>query len=155
IVFGSSRRDVTRYDRRTGQTSNVGPDTGPRDGPFTRNVRTTPLVWSPLDPDLLFYTSNAVWKTRDRGKSWTRISPGLARATWAVPDSGGKYAASVTASAQGAITALSLSPIDVNVIWAGTDDGNIQVTMDGGTAWTNVTPPAIKAWTRIFNLEAG
>jgi photosystem II stability/assembly factor-like uncharacterized protein len=155
IVFGSSRRDVTRYDRRTGQTSNVGPDTGPRDGPFTRNVRSMPLQWSPLDPDLLFYTSNAVWKTRDRGKSWTRISPDLSRATWSVPDSAGKYAASVTASAQGAITALSLSPIDVNVIWAGTDDGNIQMTMDGGTEWTNVTPPAIKPWTRIFNIEAG
>ena len=155
IVFGSSRRDVTRYDRRTGQTSNVGPDPGPRDGPFNRNVRTMPLQWSPLDPDLLFYTSNAVWSTRDRGKSWARISPDLSRATWAVPDSAGKYAASVTASAQGAITALSPSPIDVNVIWAGTDDGNIQVTVDGGTSWTNVTPPAIKPWTRIFNVEAG
>jgi len=45
--------------------------------------------------------------------------------------------------------------MDVNVIWAGTDDGNIQVTMDGGANWTNVTPPQIKPWTRIFNLEAG
>jgi len=58
-------------------------------------------------------------------------------------------------SAQGAITALSPSPIDVDVIWAGTDDGNIQVTTDGGAHWTNVTPPEIKPWTRIFNIEAG
>jgi hypothetical protein len=50
---------------------------------------------------------------------------------------------------------LSPSPLDVDVIWAGTDDGNIQVTMDGGATWTNVTPPGIPAWTRIFNIEAG
>jgi hypothetical protein len=56
---------------------------------------------------------------------------------------------------QGAITALSPSPRDVDVIWAGTDDGNIQVTMDGGANWSNVTPPEIEPWTRIFNIEAG
>ena len=155
IVFGSSRTDVTRYDRRTGQTTNVGPDMGPRGGPFNRDVRTMPIQWSPADPDLLFYTSNAVWKTRDRGHSWTRISPDLSRPTWAVPESAGKYTASVTVNAQGAITALSPSPMDVNVIWAGTDDGNIQMTTNGGANWTNVTPPQIKPWTRIFNIEAG
>ena len=155
IVFGSSRSDVTRYDRRTGQTTNVGPDMGPRGGPFNRNVRTMPLHWSPVDPDLLFYASNAVWKTRDRGHSWTRISGDLSRPTWAVPESAGKYASTVTANAQGAITALSPSPLDANILWAGTDDGNIQVTMDGGLTWTNVTPPQIKPWTRIFNIEAG
>src|SRR5205085_6564904 len=53
------------------------------------------------------------------------------------------------------ITALSPSPKDVKVIWAGTDDGVIQVTMDGGAKWTNVTPPQIKPWTRIFNIDAG
>ncbi len=155
IVFGSSRSDVTRYDRRTGQTTNVGPDMGPRGGPFNRNVRTMPLHWSPVDPDLLFYASNAVWKTRDRGHSWTRISPDLSRPTWTVPPSAAKYTASVTAGAQGAITALSPSAMDVNIIWAGTDDGNIQVTTDGGLNWTNVTPPQIMPWTRIFNIEAG
>ncbi len=155
IVFGASRSDVTRYDRRTGQTSNVGPDMGPRGGPFNRNVRTMPLQWSPLDPDLLFYASNSVWKTLDRGASWTRVSPDLSRPTWSVPESAGKYADGVEVSAQGTITALSPSPIDVNVIWAGTDDGNIQVTMDGGANWANVTPPEIKPWTRIFNIEAG
>jgi photosystem II stability/assembly factor-like uncharacterized protein len=155
IVFGSSRSDVTRYDRRTGQSSNVGPDMGPRGGPFNRNVRTMPILWSPVDPDLLFYTSNAVWKTRDRGTSWSRISPDLSRPTWEVPENAGKYAESVEVSPQGVITALSASPLDVNIIWAGTDDGAVQVTMDGGSSWTNVTPPEIKPWTRIFNIEAG
>jgi hypothetical protein len=71
-----------------------------------------------------------------------------------VPESAGKYAASVTVNAQGTITALSPSPMDVNVLWAGTDDGNIQVTLDGGARWTDVTPPEVKPWTRIFNIEA-
>jgi len=155
MVYGSSRTDVSLYDRRTGQTRNVGPDMGPRGGPWNRDVRTMPLQWSPVDQDLLFYTSNVVWKTTDRGHSWTRISPDLARQTWKVPASAGKYASSVTPSPQGTITALSPSPMDVNVLWAGTDDGNIQVTMDGGAHWADVTPPQIRAWTRIFNIEAG
>ena len=155
MVYGSSRSDVTFYNRKTGQTTRVGPDMGPRGGPFNRNVRTMQLLWSPVDPDLLFYTSNVVWKTHDRGHSWTRISPDLSRPTWDIPANAGKYAAGVTPGQQGTITALSASPLDVDVIWAGTDDGNIQVTMDGGANWSNVTPPQIKPWTRIFNIEAG
>ncbi len=155
MVYGSSRTDVTRYNRRTGQITNVGPDMGPRGGPTNRDVRTMPLQWSPIDPDLLFYTSNVVWSTRDRGTTWTQVSPDLARQTWTVPTSAGKYGANVRPSPIGTITALSPSPRDVSVIWAGTDDGHIQVTMNGGASWQNVTPPAIKAWTRIFNIEAG
>jgi len=155
MVFGSSRSDVTLYNRKTGQTTRVGPDMGPRGGPFNRNVRTMPILWSPVDPDLLFYTSNVVWQTRDRGHSWTRISPDLSRPTWDVPANAGKYTSGVTPSQQGTITALSASPLDVDILWAGTDDGNIQVTSDGGANWSNVTPPQIKPWTRIFNIEAG
>jgi photosystem II stability/assembly factor-like uncharacterized protein len=53
------------------------------------------------------------------------------------------------------VTALAPSPLDVNVLWAGTGDGLIQVTADGGLKWTDVTPPQIKPWTRIFNMDAG
>jgi photosystem II stability/assembly factor-like uncharacterized protein len=155
MVFGSMRTDVSLYDRNTGQTTYVGPSAEQRGTEFNRNVRTMPINWSPVDPNVLFYTSNVVWKSVDRAHSWTRISPDLARQTWAVPPSAGKYASSVTPSPQGAITALSPSSRDVNIIWAGTDDGNIQVTMDGGAKWTNVTPPQIQPWTRIFNIEAG
>ncbi|MEO6778223.1 MAG: glycoside hydrolase, partial [Gemmatimonadaceae bacterium] len=158
LVFGSMRTNVSLYNRRTGQTTYVGPDMSGRDAPgdtFNRNVRTMPINWSPVDPNVLFYVSNVVWKSTDRAHSWTRISPDLARQSWAVPASAGKYASTVQAGPQGAITALSPSSRDVNVIWAGTDDGNIQVTMDGGAKWANVTPTAIKPWTRIFNIEAG
>ena len=154
-IFGSMRTNVSLYDRRTGQLTQVGPDATERGKRFNRNVRTMPINWSPLDPNVLFYTSNAVWKTVNRGHNWTRISPDLTRQSWAVPATAGKYAATVTPHPEGAITALSPSSRSVRIIWAGTDDGNIQVTMDGGARWTNVTPPQIKPWTRIFNIESG
>src|SRR5690242_9231284 len=155
LVYGSARTNVSLYNRRTGQTTNVGPSAEQRAGGFGRNVRTMPIAWSPVDQSTLFYTSNVVWKSTDHARSWTRISGDLTRQTWAVPASAGKYASTVTPAPLGSITALALSPMDINVIWAGTDDGNIQVTMNGGGAWSNVTPPAIKPWTRIFNMDAG
>ena len=155
VVFGSARRNVSRYDRRTGQTAPVGPDSAARGDKYGRNVRTMPLIWSPVRPDVLYYASNVVWRSTDHARTWARISPDLARQTWAVPASAGKYASGVTPKPRGAITALSPSPRTYGVIWAGTDDGNIQVTLNGGATWKNVTPPAIKPWTRIFNVEAG
>jgi photosystem II stability/assembly factor-like uncharacterized protein len=158
MVYGSARQGVSVWNRSTHQTTQVGPDMsakGPNGEAYNRNVRTMPLNWSPVNPDVLFYASNAVWKTLNRGKSWTRISPDLARQTWDVPASAGKYASTVKPAPLGTITALSPSPKDVNVIWAGTDDGNVQVTFDGGAKWSNVTPAAMKPWTRIFNIEAG
>jgi len=155
LVYGSARTNVSLYNRRTGQTTNVGPSADQRGGGFGRNVRTMPIAWSPVDQSTLFYTSNVVWKSTDHAHTWTRISGDLARQTWPVPATAGKYASTVTPAPLGSITALALSPLDVNVIWAGTDDGAIQVTMNGGTAWSNVTPAAIKPWTRIFNMDAG
>ena len=151
MVFGSMRRGVSLYNRRTGQTTYVGPNT---EG-FNRNVRTMPLHFSPANPDVLFYAQNAVFKSLDRGRNWTRISPDLTRQTWDVPATAGQYASGVRVAPAGALTALAPSPRDVNVLWAGSDDGSLQVTRNGGTTWTNVTPAQIKPWTRIYNLEAG
>jgi photosystem II stability/assembly factor-like uncharacterized protein len=158
IVFGSQRTNVSRYDRRTGQTTLVGPDTSGTlsgGGAMNRNVRTMPLHFSPVDGLTLFYVSNVVWKSVDHGHSWSRISPDLTRQTWSVPANSGKYASTVKPAPMGSITALGPSPRSLTILWAGTDDGNIQVTRDGGISWTNVTPPSIKPWTRIFNIEAG
>ena len=155
VVYGGGRTNVSRYDRRTGQTAQVGPDATARGDQFGRNVRTMPLIFSPVRPDVLYYTSNVVWKSVDHARTWTRISPDLARQTWDVPASAGKYASTVTPGPRGAITALSPSPKSEAVIWAGTDDGVIQVTKNGGLTWEDVTPPSIKAWTRIYNIEAG
>ena len=155
VVYGGGRTNVSRYDGRTGQTTQVGPDATARGDQYGRNVRTMPLIFSPVRPDVLYYTSNVVWRSADHGHSWTRISPDLARPTWDVPASAGKYASTVTPGPRGAITALAPSPKSEKVIWAGTDDGVIQVTRDGGATWTDVTPPEIKPWTRIFNIDAG
>ena len=155
LVYGSMRTNVSLYNRRTGQTTLVGPTAEARGTAFGRNVRTMPMSWSPVDPNVVFYTSNAVWKSTDHAHSWTRISPDLARQTWAVPANAGKYASGVTPAPLGAITALAPSPRDVRVLWAGTDDGNLQTTADGGAHWTNVTPAGVRPWTRFFNIDAG
>ncbi|MCX6545209.1 MAG: glycoside hydrolase [Acidobacteria bacterium] len=158
LVYGSSRNNVTLFNRKTGQIKNVGPDLSAPDAKgmtYTRNVRTMPLEWSPVNPSVLFYAQNAVFQTADGGRSWARISGDLTRQAWDVPANTGKYASGVTPAPTGSITALSPSPIDANVLWAGTDDGRIQVMTGVGRTWTNVTPAAIKPWTRIFNIEAG
>ncbi|MFN8669475.1 MAG: hypothetical protein U0164_19970 [Gemmatimonadaceae bacterium] len=158
VVFGSQRSGVSRFDRRTRQTQQVGPDasgTLPGGGAMNRNVRTMPLHFSPVDNHTLYYASNVVWKSTDKAHTWTRISPDLTRQTFDVPANAGKYAATVKPGAWGSITALSPSPRSLSIIWAGTDDGHIQVTTNGGTTWSNVTPPTLKHWTRIFNIEAG
>jgi photosystem II stability/assembly factor-like uncharacterized protein len=133
LVFGGK---LTRYDRRTGQVANVAP-TPIRPADF-RTLRTAPLVFSQADPHVLFFGANTIWKTADGGQSWKKISPDLTRKTWEIPASVGKYRDTPTAqpSQRGVVFAIAPSPLDVNRIWAGTDDGLIQVTADGGLHWT-------------------
>jgi photosystem II stability/assembly factor-like uncharacterized protein len=138
-----------------GVSARGGAREAPAGEPPARTVRTQPLIWSPKDPTVLFYATAGVWKTTNGGHGWTAISGDLTRQTWDVPANAGKYASTVTPAPQGTVTALAPSPLDVSVLWAGTGDGLIQVTTDGGAKWQNVTPPQIKPWTRIFNMEAG
>ena len=152
LVYGGK---VTLYDRRTGQNANIAPVPSVAGDPPARTVRTQPIIWSPKDPNVLFFATSGVWKTLNGGHSWTAISGDLTRQTWDIPANAGKYASTVTPAAQGSVTALAPSPLDVNVLWAGTGDGLIQVTTNGGAKWNNVTPPQIKPWTRIFNMDAG
>ncbi|MDR3700540.1 MAG: glycoside hydrolase [Candidatus Sulfopaludibacter sp.] len=161
LVYGGK---VTVYNRVTAQKENVGPGGGrgagrgaaaPSNEPPARTVRTQPLIWSPKDPNVLFYATAGVWKTSNAGHSWTAISGDLTRQTWPVPANAGKYGSTVIPAPQGSVTALAPSPLDVSVLWAGTGDGLVQLTTNGGVKWTDVTPPGIKPWTRIFNMEAG
>ncbi|HET8552125.1 MAG TPA: glycoside hydrolase [Gammaproteobacteria bacterium] len=150
IVYGGR---VTRYNRKTGQIQYVGPPKGKN----YRILRTMPLLFSPVDPHILYFASNVVWKTRDGGNHWTQISPDLTRkGHWKVPENVGKYAKTIKAKSKNraVVYALAPSPLDINVIWAGTDDGLIQLTTDGGKHWQNVTPPKMKPWWSVYGMEA-
>ena len=152
IVFGGK---VTKYDRRTGQVQNVAPE--PMRSPGFRALRTAPLVFSKKDPHLLYFAGNTLWLTRNGGNSWKQISPDLTRKTWEIPPSIGKYRDSQTAqpAQRGVIYTVAPSPLDTNRIWAGTDDGLIQVTTDGGAKWSDVTPPQLVPWAKVSIIDAG
>jgi photosystem II stability/assembly factor-like uncharacterized protein len=175
LVYGGK---VTRYDRRTGQVSNVGPvETGrgggapgggrgrggpasARQAPQYRTVRTQPVVFSTVDPHVLFYANNVLWKTLDGGITWKQISPDLTREKWDVPKSVGSYASRVQSHDRGSIPAQVIYTIgpsykDVNRIWIGTDDGVIATTADGGLHWDNVTPPQMTAFMKVFIVDPG
>ncbi len=172
LVYGSARTQVSLYNRVTSQKDNVGPGgaggrggRGGRGAATTpaavppaeapqRSVRTQPLIWSPKDPAILYFATQFVWKTGNGGHSWTAISGDLTRQTWEPPANAGKYAQQPPPQ-PGSITALAPSPLDINVLWAGNGDGLIHLTTDGGAKWVDVTPPQIKPWTRIFNMDAG
>jgi photosystem II stability/assembly factor-like uncharacterized protein len=152
IIFGGK---LTRFDRRTGQAQGILPV--PLRSPDFRMIRTQPIVFSPKDPHLLFFSANTLWQTRDGGRNWKQISPDLTRKTYELPASIGKYRNDPTAKVKqrGVIYTVAPSPLDVNRIWCGTDDGLIQLTTDGGKKWNDVTPPAISAWQKISLIDAG
>jgi hypothetical protein len=150
IIYGGK---LSRYDRRTGQPQNILP-LALRTADF-RMVRTQPVVFSPKDPHLLFFSGNTLWQTRDGGRNWQQISPDLTRKTYDLPASIGKYREEAEVKQRGVIYAVAPSPLDVKRIWAGTDDGLIHLTSDGGKTWSDVTPPAITPWQKISIMDAG
>jgi photosystem II stability/assembly factor-like uncharacterized protein len=159
VVYGG--RTVTRFDRRTGQTSGVGPvggrgSVGGAAGNF-RLVRTMPVVFSEVDKRTLFFANNVLWKTIDGGKNWKQISKDLTRATFELPKSIGKYSNQESArpTQRGVIYTVAPSYKDINRIWAGTDDGLIHTTADGGVTWNDVTPPALTPWAKVSIIDAG
>ncbi|HVD93179.1 MAG TPA: hypothetical protein VNC21_12875 [Vicinamibacterales bacterium] len=154
IVYGGK---VSRYNRKTGEVVQVGPHAGRDNDKEYRTIRTQPVLFSPIDPHVLYFASNTVWKTTSGGLlGWTKISPDLTRTTWDVPANVGAYretpAARVTQ--RGVIYTLAPSPVDINRMWAGTDDGLIHVTVDGGKSWKDVTPSDVKPWAKISMIDA-
>src|SRR6266403_74677 len=152
VVYGGK---LTRYDRGTGQAQGILPV--PLRSPDFRMIRTQPVVFSPVDPHLLFFSGNNLWQTRDGGRNWKQISPDLTRKTYELPAGIGKYRADPTAAAKqrGVIYTVAPSPLEVNRIWCGTDDGLIHLTTNGGKTWNDVTSPAILAWQKISIVDAG
>jgi len=152
IIYGGK---ITRYDKRTGQVQNIAPE-AVRSGKY-RFLRTAPVLFSPTDPHTLYFAGNVLFKTTNGGHSWEVISPDLSRSTWNIPASVGIYNTDALKKMprRGVIYTVAPSPVDGLTIWAGTDDGLIHVTHDGGKTWNNVTPPDIADWTKISLIDAG
>jgi len=153
LVFGAGRTEVSKYHWNTGQIQNISPI--PVKNPKYRAARTEPVVFSPIDRHTMFYAANVVFKTIDGGEHWQVISPDLSRQAPGIPASVDDMAAGnkKAATLRGAVYALAPSFQDINTIWAGTDDGFVWVTRDGGKNWTNITPPQVGPWSKVTQVE--
>jgi photosystem II stability/assembly factor-like uncharacterized protein len=152
LIYGGK---ATRFDRRTGQTQHVGPQVL-RSGKY-RFLRTAPILFSPVDPRVLYLGANVLFKTVNGGHCWEVISPDLSREHPEVPESIGIFRTPEMARQprRGVIYTVAPSCKDANVIWAGTDDGLVHVTRDAGKTWQDVTPPGLTSWSKLSLIDAG
>ena len=154
---------ISRYDHRTRQATNVGilPDVVSGHGAADQRYRfqwTAPILISPHDPKTIYHGGNILFKTTDGGMSWVAVSPDLTRDDKSKQQwSGGP----ITGDNSGAeyyctIFAIAESPLQKGLIWAGTDDGLVHLTRDGGKTWTNVTAniPGLPEWGTVSIIEA-
>lgn len=151
VIYGAGRNVVTRFHWTTGQVQDVTPI--PLRESSIRVTRTEPLLFSPNDPHKLFYAANQVYKTQDGGAHWDVISPDLTRDKPGIPPSVGSMHDPKMADQRGSIYALGISGND-NFMWAGTDDGLVWRTEDGGKNWSDVTPPGLTAWSKVAQIDA-
>jgi photosystem II stability/assembly factor-like uncharacterized protein len=160
IQYGGAQRGwLWRYDRTTGQrrSIDVWPDHVQGLPPNVLRERfqwTFPIIMSPHDPDVVYVTSQHVWRTTNGGHSWQQISPDL---TYADPATlHGEQSIVPNQNSQdyyATIFSLAPSPHDPGTIWTGSDDGLVHVTRDGGAHWENVTPPDLPKFSRVSLIE--
>jgi photosystem II stability/assembly factor-like uncharacterized protein len=151
IIYGGSG---SRYDLE--QNRAVPGTTSPQAPEPARVDWTQPLVLSRADPRALYYANQFLFKSTDSARSWTQISPDLTRADPGVPSNLDAAAAAQMDrnGRRGVIYTIAPSPLLVPMVWVGTDDGLIHVTVNDGKTWQNVTPPALTAWSRVTMIEA-
>ncbi len=151
ILYGGR---ISRTDLATRDVQDIAPDPV-RSGKY-RYVRTLPIAFSPLEPRTLFFAANVLFKTTNGGRSWQAISPDLSRENYEVPASLGVFSATDPEKGKhrGVIYAIAPSFKDAKLIWAGTDDGLMHLTRDGGKNWRNVTPPDLTPWSKVSMIEA-
>jgi len=152
IVYGGGRTEVSKYHISTGQIQNVTPV--PVRDPKIRTDRTEPLEFSPVDPHTLYFAANMLFKTTDGGSSWQTISPDLTREDPGAPESVGTLMPKGADKQRGVIYALAPSFKTTSTLWAGTDDGLIWITRDGGKNWTGITPKALTPWSKVTQISA-
>jgi photosystem II stability/assembly factor-like uncharacterized protein len=152
IIYGAGRTEVSRYDLATGEDQNVTPLPMHKKG--FRGDRTEPILFSPVDPHMLYYAANHLFKTTDGGETWETISPDLSRETTPQLENLPALTKEQMADRRGVIYAVAASYKTTQTIWAGTDDGLVWITRDGGKNWTNITPPGIAPWSKIAQIDA-
>jgi photosystem II stability/assembly factor-like uncharacterized protein len=152
---------LTRVNRRTGERRAVNPwpdnPMGYASGAMTERFQWTyPIVVSPHDPKVLYAGSQHVWRTANDGQTWEKISPDLTRHDPStLGDSGGPITLDQTGvETYATVFTIAPSPVEEGTLWAGSDDGLINVTRDGGRNWQNVTPADLPEFARISLIEA-
>ncbi|MBI4538978.1 MAG: glycosyl hydrolase [Gemmatimonadetes bacterium] len=171
LVFAADHFWLSRYDHRTRDTKWVSVWPAMWYGWGARDVKyrfywTYPVVFSPHEANTLYVTSQYVHRTRDEGNSWEVISPDLSRADTAKMEPTPRWGREGIAyywgptSRQtngdhwyGMIFTFAESPVAPGVLWAGSDDGLVHVSRDGGKSWQNVTPKDLPAWALISIIE--
>jgi photosystem II stability/assembly factor-like uncharacterized protein len=135
---------VVRMSKKTGQARDVSPAPIPFGAKYRLNWN-IPMAFSPQDPHVLYLGTQFVLKTVNGGTSWEAISPDLTRTPVDEKD---------PKRPLGTLMTIAPSPAKEGVIWAGTDDGAVQLTRDGGATWQNVTPPEVSDWSAVQLIEA-
>ncbi|HEV2424872.1 MAG TPA: hypothetical protein VGZ29_08595 [Terriglobia bacterium] len=165
VIGGDTYGGIGRLWKSTHQTQNISPAIGgipnfgggggcsPENG--YRFDWTSPILFSLKDPRALYFSSQVVWKSLDDGASWRTISPDLTRpVAGPQPPPGGGPEDFMKVTGCGTVYTIAPSPLRADEVWAGTDDGRIQLTQDGGKTWKNVTPPEVGAWSRVSLMDA-
>jgi len=151
IIYGGR---VTREDLRTRAVRDVSP-TLAYPGVW-RVTWTLPLIFSPTDPHVLYASHQNIFRTADGGNSWTIMSPDLTRTDPGAPPNldPATVADAPPYARRGVVYTIAPSPVRAHVIWAGTDDGVIELTRDEGKTWHDVTPAGLGAWSKVGIMEA-
>jgi photosystem II stability/assembly factor-like uncharacterized protein len=160
IVYGSGLGGrLSRWDARTGEVQNISPwpvsSYGQRPTDFKYHYTwITPIAVSAKAPFPLYQGAQVLFRSTDKGQTWTTISPDLsAKSDKAKKCDGDLAPAAARDCGYGVIYSIGLSPRDNDEIWVGTDDGLIRRTRDGGAHWDNVTPKLVPAWAKVATVD--
>lgn len=151
ILYGAGRTDVSRYDSVTGQVQNVTPL--PMRKKEFRADRTQPILFSPVDPHTMYYAANHLFVTTDGGSTWKMISPDLSQESTGQLSTLPALTPDQLAERRGVIYSVAASYKTKQTIWAGTDDGLMWITRDGGANWTKITPSGVAPWSKIAQID--
>ncbi len=160
VYAGSYGGEITRHDHRTGEEQAINPWPVNPIGWAAGDVKhrfqwTEPIIFSPHDPKTMYFAGEVLFKTTDSGMSWTTISPDLTRNDKSKQVSSGGPITKDNTGVEVYDTIFSVveSPVQKDLIWAGTDDGLVQLTRDGGQHWENITPKAMPEWGTVSMIE--